>query len=131
MLDLFPSLGSYWPAVPVALRVQAWPWVMEILWLEQLPRKLETPWAAVSGLRPLQPCPRLGAWAQGKQGLFVLEADPVASKQTLFASLPLPDLDVRAALHWFPSPGGRRPRTVGLPRRFELTGYVAWSHAKL
>ena len=84
MLDLSPSLGSYWPAVPVALRVQARPWVMEILWLEQLPCKLEAPWAAVSGLRPLQPCPCLGAWAQGKQGLFVLEADPVTSKQTFF-----------------------------------------------
>ena len=95
-------------AIPVTLRVQAWPWFMALLWLERWPPELKAPWAAVPGLGPLQLCPPLGAWAPGKQGLFVLEADLATSEQTWFASTPFPDLDVRAAVGQFPSPGSRR-----------------------
>lgn len=107
-LGLSPSLGNYWPAIPVTLRVQAWPWFMALLWLEGWPPELKALWAAVPGLGPLQLCPPLGAWAPGKQGLFVLEADLATSEQTWFASTPFPDLDVRAAVGQFPSPGSRR-----------------------
>lgn len=135
-LGLSPSLGNDWPAIPATLRVQAWPWFMALLWPEQRPPELKAPWAAVPGLGPLQLCPHLSAWVQGKQGLFVLEADLVTSEQTWLASTPLPDLDVRAAVHVSFS---RKQKAVPVektsqlacPAGLELSGYMEGNQARL
>lgn len=109
---------------------------MALLWPEQWPPELKAPWAAVPGLGPLQLCPHLSAWVQGKQGLFVLEADLVTSEQTWLASTPLPDLDVRAAVHVSFS---RKQKAVPVektsqlacPAGLELSGYMEGNQARL
>lgn len=135
MLELSPSPLSYWLLWLSQREIndplgELRPWFLEILWLQRWPPKLEGPWAAIPGLKLCSLALTL-CLDPGRVGPVCAGSQPIALKEDFVRQLPsLPDLAVRAALHWFPSSGGAGGEDFSASW-FQLPGDRAESHAWL